>query len=307
VTAPEHPRVLAVFGPTAVGKTAVALALARRLRDGGARPVAVSADALQVYRGLETLTGVASAAERAALEHRLVSCLPVSESFSAGAVARLAHAEIDELLAQGATPIVVGGTGLYLRAALADLDLPPAPEPGARERWERFYDRLGPEQAYAALADRDPDAARALHPNDRRRVVRALELHEAGGSLAPPRNRLWTVEARRPTRIFGLDLPKDVLEERIQARTEAMFARGVEAEVRRARERTLSKTAAQIIGLQEVAELPRDAAIAEIVLRTRQVAAYQRKWMRRIPGLVLIQANRDPESVAAAILVALRA
>ena len=127
-------RVIALFGPTAVGKTDVAVALARRLRDRGERPVAVGADALQVYAGLEVLTGVADAAQRAELEHRLVAFVPVTETCSAGAYARLAHAEIDGLLAEGATPIVVGGTGLYLRAALADLGMRPPPRPGVRER-----------------------------------------------------------------------------------------------------------------------------------------------------------------------------
>ena len=126
--------VVAVFGPTGVGKTAVAIALADRLRADGEDPVAVSADALQVYKGLETLTGVATPHEQERLEHRLVSFLPVDQPFSAGAYARRAHAEIDALLAQGRRPIVVGGTGLYLRAALAELDLRPPVPPAIRDR-----------------------------------------------------------------------------------------------------------------------------------------------------------------------------
>jgi len=128
-------QVIALFGPTGVGKTAVALALARRLRAQGEDPVAVSADALQVYAGLQTLTGVASAREQAELEHRLVSFVPLHETFSAGRYAQLAHAEIDGLLAAGRRPIVVGGTGLYLRAALTDLDFR-RPEPdGESQLW----------------------------------------------------------------------------------------------------------------------------------------------------------------------------
>src|ERR1035438_9434762 len=127
---PTSMRIIALFGPTGVGKTAVALALARRLRARGEDPVAVSADALQVYEGLQTLTGVASPAERAELEHRLVAFVPLDARFSVGEYAQLAHAEIDGLLAQGRRPIVVGGTGLYLRAALAELDFKPPPPEG---------------------------------------------------------------------------------------------------------------------------------------------------------------------------------
>src|SRR5919206_2718120 len=115
--------VLALFGPTGVGKTALALALAAELRGRGEDPVAVSVDALQVYAGLETLTGAATAAERARLEHRLVGVVPVTARYSVAEHARRAHAEIDAALDAGRTPVVVGGTGLYLRAALADLDL----------------------------------------------------------------------------------------------------------------------------------------------------------------------------------------
>ncbi len=126
---------IALFGPTGVGKTELAVRLARALRARGERPVAISADALQVYRGLEVLTGVASAAERGELEHRLVSFLPIDATFSAGGYAELAHAEIDAALAQGRRPIVVGGTGLYLRAALAELDFEPAPPDGPSQLW----------------------------------------------------------------------------------------------------------------------------------------------------------------------------
>ena len=288
--------VIALFGPTAGGKTAVAEALADEIP-----AEIISADSMQVYRGLPILTNQPSRPTA------LVAVWPLDHEGSVAEYQHLAHEAIDAALAAGRTPIVVGGTGLYLRAALAALDLPPAPPPGARERWERLYDRIGPEQAHAALAERDPVAADAVHANDRRRVVRALELHEAGGSLAPPRNRLWSRETRHPTRIFGLAVPKIVLDERIQARTEAMFAAGVHDEVAGAVEGSISGTASKIIGLREVAERPREDAIAAIALRTRQYAAYQRKWMRRIPGIEAVSAVRSPEAVAADILALCRA
>jgi tRNA dimethylallyltransferase len=283
--------VLAVFGPTASGKSAVAAELARRVP---AEPI--SADAFQVYRGLPILTA------QPAEPTRLVAIRELEQEFSVGEYEPLAHAAIDEALAAGRLPVVVGGTGLYLRAALAEIALPPPPPPGLRERVERLYERLGPESAHALLVERDPAAAAGVHANDRRRVVRALELAELGRSLAPAEGRLWTDETRRPTLIVGLEVPRDTLVERIERRTRAMFAAGVEAEVEAAVARRLSATAQKVLGLHEVAELPRERAIEQIALRTRRFAAYQRKWMRRIPGIVMIDADRPAPEIADEIL-----
>jgi tRNA dimethylallyltransferase len=282
--------VLAIFGPTASGKTAVAEEVARRIP-----AELVSADAMQVYRGLPILTNQA--------EHpvRLVGYLGLDEESSVAAYQRLAHDAIDEILAAGGTPVVVGGTGLYLRAALADLELPPPPPPGTRERLEQFYDDEGAEQAHALLVERDPEAAAAVHPNDRRRVVRALELAEAGSSLRPGKDTLWSGGTRHPTWIFGLEVPPEELARRIEARTHDMFERGVEEEVARALSEPISATARTIHGLQDISELPREEAIEALVARTRRYAAYQRKWMRRIPGVVHVDADRKPDAVAAEI------
>src|SRR5207249_8261092 len=121
------------------------------------------------------------------------------------------------------TPVVAGGTGLYLRAALVDLALPPAPTPELRSEWERLYDRLGAERAHRVLGERDPEAAARLHPNDRRRVVRALELTELGSSLSPDADRLWTDDVRYATIVFGFEIPRDALLERIERRARQMF------------------------------------------------------------------------------------
>ena len=159
---------LAIFGPTGVGKTGVAIAAAGLLRE---EAVAISCDALQVYEGLETLTGVATAEERELLEHRLVGFVPVTRPFSVGDYMRLAHGEIDAALEAGRRPIVVGGTGLYMRAALAELSLVKVP-PGTED------------------------------------------------------SELWSAETRHPTAIFGLDMDRAQLYERIDARTEAIVAGG---------------------------------------------------------------------------------
>jgi tRNA dimethylallyltransferase len=256
----------------------------------------VSADAMQVYRGLPLLTN------QSEFPTRLVGILELGEEGTVAEYQRLAHAAIDEILGSGRTPIVVGGTGLYLRAALADLRLPPPPAPGERERLERLYDRVGAEEAHALLAKRDPAVAGAVHPNDRRRVVRALELARAGSSLHPGEDRLWSEHTRHPTLIVGLELPREELLRRIEARTLRMFELGVEEEVRRALGGPVSATARSVFGLREVAELPREEAIEALIVRTRSYAAYQRKWMRRIPGLVTVRADRPPAEVATEIL-----
>ncbi len=288
--------VIAIFGPTASGKSAVAEAVGERIP-----AELVSADAMQVYRGLPILTN------QSAYPTHLVGVWPLSHEASVAEYQRLAHAAVDAIRARGRTPVVVGGTGLYLRAALSDLDLPPRPAPGARERWERVYDRLGAEGAHRALAERDAEAATSVHPNDRRRVVRALELVDAGSSLAPGENRLWTDDRRHPTVVFGLEVPGDVLARRIEERARAMFEAGVEEEVRRALAGPISSTARYAHGLRDVAELPREEAIDALVRRTRRYASYQRKWMRRIPGVVSVSADRPPGDVADEIVQVARA
>jgi tRNA dimethylallyltransferase len=283
-------QVIAIFGPTASGKTDVAEALADRI-DGEL----VSADAMQAYRGLPILTN------QSARPTGLVAIWPLTHDGSVAEYQRLAHEAIDEILERGRTPIVVGGTGLYLRAALSALELPPAPDPALRARMEKAYERLGAESAHELLGERDPQAAARVHPNDRRRVVRALELVELGHSLAPAGNRLWTSDTRHPTAIFGLEVPRDQLVRRVEARTAAMLDRGVEVEVRAAVSGPISATARAIHGLVDFADLPRDRAVEAYNQRVRRYAAYQRKWMRRIPGLISIAADRPAAESAGEI------
>ena len=284
--------VIALFGPTGVGKTAVAIEIAERLRERGEDPLAISADALQVYRGLEILTGAATPEEQRRLEHRLLSFVPITESFSAGQFATLAHAEIDSALAEGRRPIVVGGTGLYLQAALTDLELRPPPPPGVRERILAELEERGPAALHAELAERAPGAAAAVPPSDRTRVVRALELLEMGEEPAPMghESRLWTAELRRPTLLCGLTMERTRLYERIDARVDAMLAAGAEEEVRRADAAGASPTARKALGFEELLRGDPEA----MKRRTRNYAKRQLTWMRRLEGASLIDAAADP-------------
>ncbi len=296
--------VIALFGPTGVGKTDVAIALARRLREVRESPVAVSADALQVYVGLETLTGAATPAERAQLEHRLISFLPVNATFSAGQYAELAHAEIDDLLAQGRRPIVVGGTGLYLRAALTELSLRPVPAGGVRERWIAELEARGPEALHGLLAGRAPWAAETIEPTDRQRIVRALELLDSG-ELEPPsgESELWTADTRRSTLLVGLVMDRERLYERIGARVDQMLADGVQDEVRRARSAGASETARKALGFDEMLS----GDVEQMKRRTRNYARRQLTWMRKLAGVTVIdRTGRGADDVADEIFAAWR-
>jgi tRNA dimethylallyltransferase len=298
--ASDDRRVLALFGPTGVGKTAVAIAIADRLRARGEHPVAVSADALQLYAGLEILTGAATAPERARLEHRLLGFLPIDARCSAGEFAQLAHAEIDGLIAQGAMPIVVGGTGLYLRAALADLDLKPPAPADVRARLEAEVATRGAPALHAELARRAPWAAAEIAPTDRQRIVRALEL-DAIGALEPPpaENQLWTSDMRHPTRLIGLIMEREALYARIDARVNAMIAAGAIDEVRAAHAAGASPSARQALGFDELLQ----GDIEAMKRRTRNYAKRQLTWMRKLPGVELVDVTgREPDDVARELL-----
>ncbi|MBS1878207.1 MAG: tRNA (adenosine(37)-N6)-dimethylallyltransferase MiaA [Actinobacteria bacterium] len=232
--------ILAIFGPTGVGKTGVAIELAELLRGRGEDPVAINCDALQVYAGLETLTGAATAAERARLEHRLLAFVPVTEDFSIGDYMPLAHAEIDAALAAGRRPLVLGGTGLYLRAALAELSLRKVPAESSE-------------------------------------------------------SELWSPATRHPTRIFGLDMDRARLYQRIDARTEAIVAAGAVAEARRADALGPGRSARKALGFDEL--LAGDLELMK--RRSRNYARRQLTWARKIPNLTWIERTELSDSEVA--------
>jgi tRNA dimethylallyltransferase len=285
---PRAPKsVLGLFGPTASGKTAVAALLRERL---GAD--VISADSAALYEGLQVITAAPD------YPARLVGVVPLEEDVSVGEYQRLAHDAIDEC----DVPLVVGGTGLYFRAALSGFEVPPPAAPGRREFWQGEYDRLGAEAAHTALAERDGAAARRMHPNDRKRVVRALELADAGRSLAPELDRLWTEDTRLPTTILALELPLEELDRRIDARTRAIARAGAVEEARAAWALPLSDTARKVLGLEQFATLPEEEAIAAVAQATRRLARYQRKWLRKMPGVVRLNGNRPAAEVTDEIL-----
>jgi len=293
--------VVAIFGPTGVGKTAVAIALADRLRAEGEDPVAVSADAMQVYEGLQTLTGAATARDQARLEHRLLGIVPVDRSFSAGEYGRRAHQEIDGLLEQDRRPIVVGGTGLYLRAALADLDLRPPVPAAIRTRRRRELEQRGAPALHAELAAKAPRAAAAIEPTDAQRVTRALELLDAGHE-PPAGSQLWTSDTRHPTLLAGLVMDRDALNAKIDERVQEMVSAGAADEVKRAA--NASPTARKALGFEELLR----GDVEAMQRNTRRYAKRQLTWMRKLPDVHLVDTtNRAPEDVAAELHAMIRA
>jgi tRNA dimethylallyltransferase len=278
----------------------VAIDVAERLREFGEDPVAVSCDALQVYRGLEVLTGAATSDQRRRLEHRLLGIARVGEEFSAGRFAELAHLEIDSLLAEDRRPIVVGGTGLYLRAALSDLSLRPPVPTEIRAAVEREIEERGPEAVHAEL---EPSVGATIHPRDRTRVARVLELQRAG--LEPHRSTtgLWTERLRHPTLLVGLTADREELAQRIDARVDEMVAAGAADEARRAVEAGASRTARAALGFQ--AFLTGDVAAAKRAHRA--YARRQLTWMRKMPGVQLIdRTGRDDADVSRQVVRLLR-
>jgi tRNA dimethylallyltransferase len=288
--------VIAIFGPTAAGKTGVAIELADLLRSQGEDPVAVGCDSIQVYRGLEVLSGAPTPEERERLEHRLVGIADPSEEFSAGRFADLAHAEIDSLLGEGMRPIVVGGTGLYLRAALAALEMRPPVPAEVREEVERDLAERGPDSLHAEL----PDELRSgVHPNDRKRIVRLTELTRLGIAPHESSEGLWTDELRHPALLAGITLDRDELRARIDSRVDAMVANGAAEEARRAAAAGASRTARAAIGFEELLR----GDVEAMKSAQRAFARRQLTWMRRMPGVELIdRTGIDDRAVAAEVL-----
>ena len=289
-------RVLAIFGPTAVGKTGVAIEVRELLRARGEDPVAISCDAIQVYQGLEILSGAATAGERERLEHRMLGIVPIDGEFSAGRFANLVHPEIDQLLAEDRRPILVGGTGLYMRAALSELELRPPVPAEVRDAVEREIAERGPAALHAELS---PELVSGVHPNDRKRIARLTELTRLGIAPHSSAERLWSEDLRVAATLIGLTVDREELRRRVPVRVEEMLRRGAVEEVRAADAAGASRTARAAIGFEELL-----AGDVEGMKRAQlRYARRQLTWMRRMEGVTLIdRAGRSDREVAGEIV-----
>jgi tRNA dimethylallyltransferase len=283
------PPVLAVLGPTASGKSSLALEVARRRSAAGRPTEVVAVDAFTVYRGMDVGTAKPSPAERAAVVHHLVDVLDPVEELTVAAFQRLARAAIDDVRGRGATPLLVGGSGLYWRAVVDPLRFPPT-DADVRAALEARWS-ADPSAAYHHLVDLDPEAAGRIGPGNLRRIVRALEVIELTGERFSAYDDAWSrYEAiYRPLHVVYLEPDAEVLRGRIRDRAEAMVAGGLldeAAALRRAG--PLSRTARQAIGYAEAfavldGDAPAEELAATIAHRTWGYARRQRSWFRRDP------------------------
>jgi tRNA dimethylallyltransferase len=290
------PSRVAVVGPTASGKSAVAMHVAERSGD----VELVSVDSMQVYRGMDIGTAKASADERARVRHHLLDLVDASEEFTVAEFQRAYTAALDDIAARGHRAILVGGTGLYHRAVIDDLDLP-GEWPDARARLLDEADRAGPEALHARLVALDPAAAARMEPTNTRRIVRALEVCEGSGrrfsSFGPGLDDYPPGAATQ----IGLRWDRAVLAARIEARVHGMIDGGLLDEVRRLREAPggLSRTAAQALGYKELithldGACSLDEAVELVIVRTRQFAVRQLRWFRRDPRVRWVDVEHDP-------------
>ena len=295
---------LALFGPTAAGKSALAHAAALAL--GGE---IVVADPFQRYRGLLIAADSPRPAERDEVTYHGVLDLELGESSSAAGFARVAHAAIDDILARGRVPIVAGGTGLYLRAAVADLGFPAASDPTGRAEVEALV-AADPAGAADELWTRDPEAAARVDLANPRRLARALELARAGGAV-PPSAPLWSEACRHPTLLVAVTRPREVLDRLIAVRVRRELDEGLVAELEAAIDGPrLSREAAQVIGVKEVlamraGKLASEALEDRLAARTRRLARRQLAWLRKTPGAVEIDLGETPAADALPRLLAL--
>lgn len=285
-----------------MGKSAIAVSLSELLAGAGIGSVLIAADSMQLYQGLELISGAASSEQRARADHRLLGCVPIDEEFSVAEYAKMAHAEIDSALARGNKPIVVGGTGLYLQAALTDMPLrPPVPaETEAALRLRLEHD--GAEALHQQLAAQSPSAAARINQADHRKLIRALALIEEGQSVDDQKGGIWTSEMRHPTRLIGLVRSRDELYQRIDARVDEIAAAGGAEEAATALKAGASRTAQMALGFRELQSGELDA----MKQATRRYAKRQLTWLKKLESSELFDVDRrTADEVAEEILASL--
>ncbi|MGH2807908.1 MAG: tRNA (adenosine(37)-N6)-dimethylallyltransferase MiaA [Actinomycetota bacterium] len=281
-------KVAAIVGPTAIGKTALSLEVAERLD-----AEIVSVDSMQVYRGMDIGTAKANAAERARVPHHLLDVFDPSHDLTVSEFRDLARTAIEDISARGRLPLLVGGSGLYFRAVVDELDFPPRAQE-VRERLEEEADAIGAETLHERLTEMDPKAAAKIEPSNTRRTIRALEAIELTGRPFSDNDAWERYESIYDLSVVGLTAPRDILFERIEARVVDMIGRGLIAEASALEASGMSRTARQALGYRQILDArgaTEDEMRAEIVRATKRFARRQGSWFRSDPRVHWIDAS----------------
>jgi tRNA dimethylallyltransferase len=296
----------ALNGPTASGKTAVAVTVAHTLADSGISAEVVNADSMLVYRGMDIGTAKPTPAERGGVPHHLIDILEVTQTASVAEFQALARAAIADCRDRGAVPLLAGGSALYVHAILDDFAFP-GTDAGVRARLEAELAELGPVELHRRLASVAPEAAAGILPGNGRRIVRALEVVELTGSYTSTLPE-WQY-ALDDVLQFGLELPREVLDERIERRVHRMWADGLVDEVRRLAKRGLreGRTASRALGYRQVlafldGETSEDEARQATISGTRRFARKQLGWFRRDPRITWLPAGDGAAQTVASVV-----
>ncbi|MDD5428317.1 MAG: tRNA (adenosine(37)-N6)-dimethylallyltransferase MiaA [Candidatus Omnitrophica bacterium] len=274
-------KVVFIVGPTAIGKTSLAVRLARRID-----AEIISADSMQIYNGMKILSQAPTAEEKRKARHHLVESIDPRKEYSVAEFIKKATAAINAITKRGRLPIIAGGSGLYIKGLIDGLFESPKADLKFRAKMARFAAKNGRKKLYAKLVKIDPDAAKTIHPNDLRRVVRALEIyHTAGKTMTELKASTRGLKDACEIKIFGLIRPRGEMYSRIDSRVDGMFRSGAVAEVKRLRRRKLSRTAAAVLGFKEISgyldgECTLDEAKELLKMNTRRFAKRQMTWFR---------------------------
>jgi tRNA dimethylallyltransferase len=297
------PRLVFIVGPTAVGKTRLAVKLARRINGE-----IISADSMQVYRGMRILSQAPARKELSGIRYHLVSMFDVSKEYNVNIFRSKATKTIKDILKRRKIPVVVGGSGLYVKALIDGLFPSPAAEIGFRARMQRFIGRYGSIKAHEKLSRIDPDAAASIHPNDSRRIIRALEIyHSTGKTMTELKSSTKGLKDEFSIKIFGLIRKRGAMYRDIENRVDDMFAGGIVNEVRRLSGKKMSKTSEAALGVKEVLgylnqEYCADKTAELLKMNTRRLAKRQLTWFRADKRIKWIDLDRTSEGNAIRIM-----
>ena len=304
-------RSLVILGPTASGKSSLAMALATSDAGRDLGIELLSIDAMQVYRGMDIGTAKPTINEQALVRHHLIDLVDATQAFTVAQFQIAYQHAVDDITSRGGRALLVGGTGLYVRAVVDGLTLP-GQWPEVRARLDDELITLGPEALHQRLCQLDPTAGSKMEPSNSRRIIRALEVCEGSGrpfsSFGPGVDTYPASEVQQ----VALRWPRDVLARRIEERVRVMIERGLQAEVEKLLTQGLSPTALQALGYKEMVEhiegrMSLEEVIATIVLKTRQFAVRQERWFRRDPRINWFDIESDPVAEVAPQLIGLLA